>query len=283
MTEQELREQLGRYPFYHIIQLTESVATPGWPLGMATAEFTLRRLRALELRDRRVLDVGCRDGLLSFEAEKMGAAEVVAIDNDLSRGAVEVLIPFLRSRVRMCQMNLLDLRPETFGTFDLVICPGVLYHLRYPMWALKLLHDVLNDGGELLLETAVYLDDNRRPLLLCPTGEDSPYYPDGTSCTFFNVKGLTDTLTSLGLSVLRVEYKNPARVRRLQAPPGLRSRLWALLTGRNPGEKPDPVARALFHCRKVSAAVNQYVAGYWDRTHTMHSTPAKPVASRCNN
>ena len=35
---------------------------------------------------------GCRDGLFSFYAEKRNAAEVIAIDNSLSSGAVEVLI-----------------------------------------------------------------------------------------------------------------------------------------------------------------------------------------------
>ena len=65
-----------------------------------------------------MLDIGCRDGLFAFEAESMGASEVIGIDNDLSKAAVEFLIPFLKSKVTMYEMNLYDLKPETFGLFD---------------------------------------------------------------------------------------------------------------------------------------------------------------------
>lgn len=40
---------------------------------------------------------------------------MVGIDNDLSKGATELLIPFFNSKVRMHQMNLYDLKPESFG------------------------------------------------------------------------------------------------------------------------------------------------------------------------
>jgi tRNA (mo5U34)-methyltransferase len=43
------------------------------------------------VRGKRVIDIGCRDGMFSFEAERMGAAEVTGIDNDLSTAAVEFL------------------------------------------------------------------------------------------------------------------------------------------------------------------------------------------------
>src|SRR5262249_7329636 len=150
-----------------------------------------------------VLDIGCRDGLFSFEAEKMGAAEVIGIDNDPSVAAIRFLIPYFKSKVQMHELNVYDLLPTTFGKFDVVIFSGVLYHLRYPFWGLKLVRDVVKDGGTLLLETAVYVDDNKYPLLFCPVGAESPYEP--TSCTFFNTKALTDTLYSLGLTVRKID------------------------------------------------------------------------------
>jgi SAM-dependent methyltransferase len=204
---QALQHQMQGLSFYHTIPLTPTVSTPGWPVVVPIVELTLGVLRDLDLRGKRVLDVGCRDGLFSFEAEKRGAAEVVGIDNDLSPGVTEFLIRYFRSRVRIHSLNLFDLRPETFGRFDVVIFPGVLYHLRYPFWALKLLNDVLVEGGQLLLETAVLADSNRHAMLFCPVGDDSPYEP--TSCTFFNRKGLHDTLKSMGLRVARWQnYKN---------------------------------------------------------------------------
>jgi SAM-dependent methyltransferase len=252
MTNAEIRERMRKYSFYHTIQLTDELRTEGWPAVRPITDLSLRRLRSLDLKGRRVLDVGCRDGLFCFEAERLGASEVIGIDNDLSAAALEFLIPCLRSRVRMHELNLFDLRPETFGKFDVVLCLGVLYHLRYPFWALKLLRDVLNDGGLLMLETAVLVDDNRHAMLFCPVGDDSPYEP--TSCTFFNLKGLTDTLASLGLPAHTVDCLFNLRPAAGGPPP-----------------QPPAVDRAAVVCSFDPVARNRKVAAYWEGTHRSHA------------
>jgi hypothetical protein len=66
--ETALRERLSRHAFYHIIRLTENVSTPGDPRHVESQAPVLQTLRQLNLRGKRVLDVGCRDGLYSFEA-----------------------------------------------------------------------------------------------------------------------------------------------------------------------------------------------------------------------
>lgn len=199
MDENELARRLSNYSFYHIIPLTPTLKTPGVERYLPGQEKVLRTLRGLDFEGKRVLDVGCRDGLYSFEAEKGGAREIIGIDNDLSRGAVELLIPWFGSKVRMVEMNLLALSPTTFGTFDIVIFAGVLYHLRFPFQGLDVLSDVLVQDGVLVLETAVFADDNRHALLYCPAPTDSPFDP--TSVSFFNMKGLTDTLGAFGFCV----------------------------------------------------------------------------------
>src|SRR5262249_31297268 len=115
MTDDELKKALAGFDWYHTIRLTDTVDTPGWSPCLGLTQLVWKCVRALDLKGKRVLDIGCRDGLMSFEAEKGGASEVIAIDNCLSRGAVEFLIPFLRSKVRMHELNLYDLRPTTFG------------------------------------------------------------------------------------------------------------------------------------------------------------------------
>jgi SAM-dependent methyltransferase len=261
----EVQRRFPDYGFYHTIELAPGVRTPGWPTIVPLVEMTLRSLCSLDLRGKRVLDVGCRDGLFAFAAERLGAREVVAIDNDLSRGAVELLIPFFRSRVRMRELNLLELRPETFGTFDVVIFPGVLYHLRYPFWALKILRDLLPEGGHLVLETALLIDDNRRAVLHCPVGADSPYEP--TCCTFFNRKGLTDTLGSLGLVPLTFEYLSNAP--RAAGPVGLEP----VCTAPAPDPDGDAVVdRATLVCRRRTGAADARVTGYWEGTHRYSSS-----------
>lgn len=207
MEESAIREALSKYKFYHVIRLTESISTPGWtdPNTIDIINMVIKALRSLDLRGKRVLDVGCRDGVFSFEAEKLGAREVFGIDNDLSRAAVEFLIPYFKSRVRMESLNLYDLQRERHGMFDVICFSGVLYHLRYPMWGLRCLREVLNDGGYLIIHTALYVDDNKVAILFCPIGDECPG-DDPTHCTNFNLKGLVDTLYSLGLTVQSVEY-----------------------------------------------------------------------------
>jgi SAM-dependent methyltransferase len=43
-------------------------------------------------------------------------------------------------------------------SFDVVLCFGVLYHLRYPQLGLARIRNVLRTGGILLLETAFLLE-----------------------------------------------------------------------------------------------------------------------------
>src|SRR5690348_11126587 len=104
-------------------------------------------MATIDFKDRRVLDIGCRDGAFSFAAEGFGAAEVIGIDNNLSRGLTEFLVPLRRSRVRAMQHNVNELSHDHFGDFDIILFPGVLYHLRYPAWALRRIADVLRPGG----------------------------------------------------------------------------------------------------------------------------------------
>jgi SAM-dependent methyltransferase len=206
MDDSEILRQLGKYKFYHIIKLTDTISTPGVEDFAKLHGPVYRAMDRLDFKGKRVLDVGCRDGLFCLEAEKRGALEIEGIDNCLSLGAVEFLIPFLKSRVRMREMGLYNLTPTVLGEFDIVLFLGVLYHLRYPFQALRIVTDILRDGGYMIVETGIFADDDRRSLLFCPVGEESPY--ERSSCSFFNRKGLIDTLRSFGLRVESVGYCN---------------------------------------------------------------------------
>src|SRR5207249_1313277 len=118
--------------------------TPGWPVIVPIVEMVRTAMAKRDWKGKRVLDIGCRDGALSFEAERLGAREVIGIDFDLPRENIEYLCRSLNSKVRFEERDLFDLRPETYGSFDVVLFAGVLYHLRYPMYALRLLRNLLN-------------------------------------------------------------------------------------------------------------------------------------------
>ncbi len=129
MTDASLIEQrLQSYSFYHSIEVLPGVFTAGIERLRPIQEPVLEAIRATPLAGKRVLDIGCRDGLFSFEAERCGASEVIGIDRKLSPGAIEFLIPHLKSQVKMSLANVMDLTPATFGKFDVVIFAGVLYH-----------------------------------------------------------------------------------------------------------------------------------------------------------
>ena len=194
----ELSRRLKHYEWYHRIKVREGLYTEPKPnyYFPKVWDFIFKNLYDVDFQEKKVLDVGCRDCLFSFEAEKRGASEVIAIDNDLSRGASELLIPLFQSKIKLEQLNLYELSPKQFGSFDIILFFGVLYHLRYPFWALKKLIDCLSDGGFLFIESGMLVS---KPLaefeiLYCPV-EKSPYEP--TSCCFFNQEALVTTLRSL--------------------------------------------------------------------------------------
>jgi SAM-dependent methyltransferase len=264
-----LEAALARHRFYHVIEVAPGLATEGDPQQLPPQGLVLRAFDLVSFTGKRVLDVGCRDGLFCFEAERRGAAEVIGIDNDLSRGATEVLIPHLGSRVRMVELNLLDLRPETFGRFDVVVLAGVLYHMRYPFRALQVLREVLAEGGQLVLETAILDGFEAYPLLYCPVNDEGPF--EATSPAFFNRKGLTDTLVSLGFSVRMLESLWPRT-------PAWRFHLRYLLQRRLLGRRrrpgrPDPLPanRVSALCTAAPRDPASFVDHYWQATHRYHT------------
>jgi tRNA (mo5U34)-methyltransferase len=66
--------------WFHRIELAPDLITPGWdyPKVKKLPYFGL----PADMGGMRVLDIGCCEGFFSFEAERRGASEVVAIDAD---------------------------------------------------------------------------------------------------------------------------------------------------------------------------------------------------------
>ena len=268
MNDSDIRQQMSKYNFYHNIPLTDTITTPGNQTYIRAQTLCMKYLKSLDLMGKRVLDIGCRDGLYSFTAERMGASEVIGIDNDLSVPATEFLIPFFKSKVKMECMNLYDLKPETFGVFDVIVFPGVLYHLRFPFWGLRAIRDAMKPGGHLVIETAVFDSQPNHALLFCPIGEESPY--EETSPTIFNEKGLRDSLTSMGFDTKSVEFLRSGRPlsrirRRIVA--GIRT---CLAFGNLP---PIRALRCVFVAQFTGFDKNSLVNRYFEGTHDYHTRP----------
>lgn len=272
--KQIILDSLKKYKFYHIIDLGNGILTPGEPRHLPIQRNVHTVLQSIPIKGKRVLDIGCRDGLFCFEAEKLGAKEVIGIDNDLSPAAIEFLIPYFNSRVKMFNLNLFDLNPDTYGKFDVIIFAGVLYHLRYPFWALNILKELLAEDGYLIIETAV-LDKSRYPLLYCPVGKESPFEP--TSVTFFNVKGLVDTLTTLGIHTTRTLFYKRQTIKRILLHL-LRFLPLPLIRAfiKDPIKKAKirrvlPTKRTTLVCRLSQAGMNRSLKKYWEAGHGAHT------------
>ena len=98
-----------------------------------------------------VLDIGCNGGFYSLEMKRRGAERVVAIDVDerylnQARFAAETL--GLDIEFEMRSVYDVDGIP---GQFDYVLFMGVLYHLRYPLYALDKV--VKKVAGKLIFQT----------------------------------------------------------------------------------------------------------------------------------
>ncbi len=102
-------------------------------------------------RGKRVLDVGCGMGRNSYWMAMAGASSVLAVDvNEGSlRSARENLKPLLQVQVK--EGSAYDLDAAEIGTFDRVVCIGVLHHLANPSAALAKMWSVVKPGGELIL------------------------------------------------------------------------------------------------------------------------------------
>lgn len=181
-------EYQAAHGWWHSIDLGHGVVTT----GHKSAELLRDELAAIgfpDVRGKSVLDVGAWDGFYSFEAERRGAARVVALDHfvwSLDRPAQhryveecrrqgakprpyetvpEIWRPqelpgkigfdlahdLLQSRVESVVADFMSVDLEKLGSFDVVLFLGVLYHLKDPIGALERLRRLVH--GVAVIET----------------------------------------------------------------------------------------------------------------------------------
>jgi SAM-dependent methyltransferase len=169
-----LEQEMRRYDWYHRIDLGSGLITPGRDYDFMWRP-TMEFMRGCCFEGKRVLDVGCWDGMFSFFVEGQGAEAVVGTDIEFlptQRFAADVLgskVQFQRASVyRLARA----FPPESF---DVVVFNGVLYHLMLPLLALLAINRVLKPGGKLLMESAYYSAEELRPFIFVSFGEDQLY------------------------------------------------------------------------------------------------------------
>jgi tRNA (mo5U34)-methyltransferase len=194
---EELNELVESVPvWWHAIDLGEGVVTPG------TRAWTIESLGVEELSGKTVLDIGAWDGYFSFEAERLGASRVVALDHyvwalDLegwnehqTARAAKGLLPrpahevpglwrpdelpgkrgfdvareALGSQVEAVVGDFMEIDLAELGNFDVVLYLGVLYHMENPLAAMRRLRSVTHELAVIETEAMSIPGEGDHPL-----------------------------------------------------------------------------------------------------------------------
>jgi tRNA (mo5U34)-methyltransferase len=144
LTQEEIQRRVHELgPWFHNLDLRGVMTAPDHFLGDYPSIKWLRFAHAIpaDLGGKTVLDIGCNAGFYAIEMKRRGAALVVGIDSDpgylrQARFAADICGVELDLR----QMSIYEVS-KLGRRFDIVLCMGVFYHLRYPLLALDMLYD----------------------------------------------------------------------------------------------------------------------------------------------
>jgi tRNA (mo5U34)-methyltransferase len=174
----DLATKVKAIEWYHTLDLGNGLLTPGFYDHRPILE---RYGLPPRLDGMRVLDIAAFDGFWSFEFERRGAQEVVALD--IASAAELDLAPRVRaamtetqlnrsfgggfrlahahygSSVRHVHCNVYDMKPADLGCFDLVHCGDLLLHLRDPLLALMRIREMTK--GQAFISDCIFPDLDR--------------------------------------------------------------------------------------------------------------------------
>lgn len=217
-SSQKLAEEVAKVKYWHhYLDFGKNVVTKQGKEGQFCRKFQQWILGGIpeDLTNKTVLDIGAWDGFYSFSAEKRGAKRVLATDSfiweqrelygldhnfwhDFGAGkkGFELARKIYHSQVEDYNIDVLDLNPDEIGTFDVVFFLGVLYHMKYPLFALEKVRSVTKEL--LVLETHISLFFSLFPQPLMrfyPTNELSK---DVTNWTGANIALVKSWLLTAG-------------------------------------------------------------------------------------
>jgi len=243
-TLSSIQEQIDRVPFWwHSIDIG-GVVTPGL-VSMDRQQQMLRDIRLPDLKGKSVLDIGTFDGFFAFEAERLGATRVVALDHYVwerhmdkcvarwqqcnARGESVVLSEFeqfidretlpgkaafdtarrlLNSKVEPVVSDYMTMDLTALGQFDVVLYLGVLYHMADPLGALSLLAQVTKEVA--IIETAAMHVPGCEDLSLCEFYPENQLNNDHSNWWAPNTMALTGLCRAAGFERIDVLADRPA-------------------------------------------------------------------------
>ena len=235
---QRMVESAGTW--WHSIDLGQGVVTP----GRKSARFLAKELQSLQLPDlaaRSVLDIGAFSGFYSFEAERRGAARVVALDHfvwsiDMPRfheylaecaasntaplmaeqtphwqpDTLPGKKPFdlahraLGSKVEAVVDDFMAMDLARLGVFDVVLFLGVLYHMDNPLGALRRVARATKDLA--IIETHAVAVPGYERYEICEFYSGSQLNSDPSNWWAPNLKALAGMCRAAGFSRVEIVH-----------------------------------------------------------------------------
>ncbi|HEY0876653.1 MAG TPA: DUF1698 domain-containing protein [Vicinamibacterales bacterium] len=247
MDSDELQAQVAAIRWYHTIDLGRGVVTPGID---NTPERLARIHLPQDLSGKSVLDIGAWDGFFSIETKRRGASRVVAADHYAWHGVgwgtgrgkagFELARSASNLEIEDVDVDVLDLSPDSLGTFDVVLFLGVLYHVPNPLLALERVASVT--GNLLILETVVDMIGITRPAAAFYPGRELS--DDPTNWWGPNHAAVIGMLKTVGFSRVDVITPTPSPIFR-----GARA-VYHWMKGKNTLSGAFRQDRAVFHAYK---------------------------------
>jgi len=162
LTRTEILQLVDSKPWFHRFTLVDGITTSGLYSVDAHA-WVDEAFRRLDLRGKRVLEIGTWDGPYAFALEARGALVEATDIQDPDETGFNVAKRILDSKVNYTRVSVYDVgRHFPPASFDYILFLGVFYHLKYPVLAMEALSQLLKNGGRLFFEGECLLNHAQR-------------------------------------------------------------------------------------------------------------------------
>ena len=161
-------------PWFQRIHLVGDIYTPGC-LGTEYRWDFIKNFLPKKLKEMRVLDIGCNAGYFSIKMKELGVQYIKAIDFEHYIAQAKFVAKIKKiNNINFTVQSVYKL--DTSKKFDLTLCSGLFYHLKYPFLALKKISDVTTNMVILETETLASDEDTNKMKFI-----EHTYRNDGTT------------------------------------------------------------------------------------------------------
>lgn len=188
-------------PWGQIIRLTEDLYTPG-SLDTEYRWDFMKNLFPKNFKGMKILDIGCNAGFFSLKMKELGAQYVLGIDFQHYINQAKFIAEIKKCKDVEFKVQSVYKLSNT-SRFNLTLCLGVLYHLKYPFLALRKISEVTSEMLLLDIEVLVDAEDTDKMKFI-----EHTYRNDGTNWWLFGEECLKGMLRNVGFKFVK-SYSYP--------------------------------------------------------------------------